>query len=75
MFTFVQYLEANIIYPKAVGSQLHVSTFAMLAAMIAGGIIWGVAGMVLFIPFVAILKIASDHIAEWKPLNLLLSRK
>ncbi|WP_460551047.1 AI-2E family transporter [Ferruginibacter profundus] len=75
MFSFVQYLEANVIYPKAVGTQLHVSTMAMLIAMIAGGIIWGVAGMVLFIPFVSILKIISDNIEEWKPLNLLLSRK
>jgi len=75
VFSFVQYLEANVIFPKVVGTQLHVSTMAMLAAVIAGGIIWGVAGMVLFIPFVAIIKIISDHIEEWKPINLLLIRK
>ncbi len=75
VFTFVQYLEANVIFPKVVGKQLHVSTLAMLIAIIAGGIIWGVAGMILFIPFVAIMKIISEHIEEWKPLNLLLSRK
>ncbi len=75
VFSFVQYLEANVIFPKVVGTQLNVSTLAMLVAIIAGGIIWSVAGMVLFIPFVAILKIISDHIEEWKPLNLLLNRK
>lgn len=75
VFSIVQYLEANVIFPKVVGTQLHVSTLAMLVAIIAGGIIWGVAGMVLFIPFVAILKIISDNIDEWKPFNLLLSRK
>lgn len=75
VFSFVQYLEANVIFHKVVGTQLNVSTLAMLIAVIAGGIIWGVAGMVLFIPFVAILKIISDNIEEWKPLNLLLSRK
>ena len=47
----------------------------MLIAVIVGGIIWGMAGMVLFIPFVAILKIISDHIEQWKPINLLLARK
>lgn len=75
VFSFVQYLEANVIFPKVVGTQLNVSTFAMLVAIIAGGIIWGAAGMVLFIPFVAILKIAAENIEEWEPLNLLLSRK
>jgi len=75
VFAIVQYLEANVIFPKVVGTQLHVSTFAMLVSVIAGGIIWGIAGMVLFIPFAAILKIVSDNIEEWKPINLLLSRK
>jgi predicted PurR-regulated permease PerM len=75
VFSFVQYLEANVIFPTVVGTELHVSTLAMLIAIITGGIIWGVAGMVLFIPFVAILKIISDNFDELKPLNLLLSRK
>ena len=75
IFSFVQYLEANVIFPKVVGTQLQVSTLAMLVAVIAGGIIWGVAGMVLFIPFVGILKIVTDHIEQLKPINLLLARK
>jgi predicted PurR-regulated permease PerM len=74
IFSFVQYLEANVIFPKVVGTQLNVSTMAMLVAIILGGLVWGVAGMVLFIPMVAILKIISSHIVSWKPLNLLLSR-
>lgn len=73
-FAIVQYLEANVIFPKVVGVQLNVSTWAMLVAVIAGGILWGVSGMVLFIPFVALLKIGSDYVEEWKPLNILLSR-
>ncbi|MCC7526146.1 MAG: AI-2E family transporter [Chitinophagaceae bacterium] len=74
VFAIVQYLEANVIFPKVVGVQLNVSTWAMLVAVIAGGILWGVSGMVLFIPFVALLKIGSDYVEEWKPLNILLSR-
>jgi predicted PurR-regulated permease PerM len=75
VFGFVQYLEANVIFPKVVGQQLNVSTWATLVAIIAGGILWGVSGMILFIPFVAILKIVTGSIEEWKPLNRLLSRK
>lgn len=74
IFSFVQYLEANVIFPKVVGSQLNVSTLAMLVAIILGGMVWGVAGMVLFIPMVAILKIVSMHIEAMKPLSLLISR-
>ena len=31
-----------------------------LIAVIAGGIIWGAAGMILFVPFAAILKLIAD---------------
>jgi predicted PurR-regulated permease PerM len=74
VFGFVQYLEANVIFPKVVGAQLRVSTFAMLVAILVGGIIWGAAGMVLFIPFVAIFKIISENVEEWKPVHMLLTR-
>jgi len=74
VFTFVQYLEANIIFPKVVATQLKVSTWATLVAIFAGGIIWGVSGMILFIPFIGILKIVAGHIPEWGALNILLGR-
>lgn len=74
VFSFVQYLEANVIFPKVVGTQLNVSTWATLVAIIAGGIIWGVSGMVLFIPFVAIIKIVTDHIKELEAINILVNR-
>jgi predicted PurR-regulated permease PerM len=74
VFSFVQYLEANVIFPKIVGAQLNVSTWATLVAILAGGILWGVSGMILFIPFAAIAKIITDHVPEWKGLNILLSR-
>ncbi|MGN6490958.1 MAG: AI-2E family transporter [Agriterribacter sp.] len=74
VFAFVQYLEANVIFPRVVGTQLNVSTLAMLVAIIAGGIIWGGAGMVLFIPFVGMLKIVTDQVPEWAHINLLLRR-
>jgi len=74
IFAFVQYLENSVIFPNVVGVQLNVSSWAILVALIAGGLIWGVAGMILFMPFVAILKIISDNLEQWKPLNILLSR-
>lgn len=74
VFSFVQYLEANVIFPKVVGTQLNVSTWMTLVAIIAGGIVWGVAGMVLFIPFLAMLKLVTDHIRGLDALNVLLSR-
>ena len=74
VFSLVQYLEANIIFPKVVGTQLNVSTWAMLVFIVAGSIIWGMSGMILFIPLAGVLKILTDHMEEWKAWNTLLSR-
>jgi len=74
VFAIIQYLESNVIFPRIVGAQLNLSTWSTLVAIIAGTILWGLSGMILFTPFLAILKIISDNIPEWKPLNILLSR-
>ncbi|WP_028665754.1 AI-2E family transporter [Runella zeae] len=68
VFGVVQYLEANVIFPWVVGVQLKVNTLASVMALFLGGVIWGVSGMVLFLPFVAIIKVIADNVEEWQPL-------
>lgn len=72
VFAVVQYLEANIIFPYIVGKQLGINTLIAVITIFAGGVLWGVQGMILFLPFVALLKIISGHIDALKPLYNLL---
>ncbi len=72
LFAFVQYLEANIIFPMAVSSRLNVNTLVMLIAIFTGGLLWGMAGMILFVPFVGIVKLIADHNPKLKTLSILL---
>lgn len=72
IFTLVQYLEANLIFPLAVSKKLHVNTLVVLVAIFVGGILWGVVGMILFVPFVAILKLIADHNPRLKMLSMIL---
>lgn len=72
ILSVVQYLEANLIFPLAVGHQLKINPLATLIAIIVGGIIWGGAGMILFVPFIAILKTLADRIDELKPLAIII---
>jgi predicted PurR-regulated permease PerM len=74
ILSFVQYLEANIIFPKVVGTQLNISTWATLVAVIAGGMLWGISGMILFIPFIGILKIIFEQFPTGQVFNILLAR-
>lgn len=72
VFAFVQYLEANVIFPFAVSSRLKVNTMAVLLSIFIGGLLWGVAGMILFVPFVGILKLIADSNPKWQTLSLAL---
>lgn len=72
VFMFVQYLEANVIFPFAVGNRLKVNTMAVLISIFIGGILWGVSGMILFVPFVGILKLIAQSEPKLQTISLAL---
>lgn len=72
VFSIVQALEAYIIFPFAVGSRLKINTLVIIIVVIVGGIIWGAAGMILFIPFISIIKLIADRTPSLKMLSVLL---
>jgi predicted PurR-regulated permease PerM len=72
VFSIVQLLEAYIIFPLAVGSRLKINSLVIIVVIIIGGILWGAAGMILFIPLVSIAKLIADRTEGLKTLALLL---
>ncbi len=69
---FVQFLEGNFITPKITGSRISINALAAIIALLVGGKIWGIAGMILAVPAVGILKIVLSYSKELKPLVILL---
>jgi predicted PurR-regulated permease PerM len=72
LFWSVQVVESNFLSPKIVGSSLQVNALAAILSLIIGGLVWGVAGMVLFLPFAAMLKVICEEYEELKPIALLI---
>ena len=72
VFTIVQILEANIIFPLVVGNRLKLNPLIIIIVIILGGILWGAAGLILFIPFISIVKLIADRTESLKTLSLLL---
>ena len=56
VFSVNQTIEGNFLTPKIVGSNVSINPIVSLLALFIGGMIWGVVGMILFIPLAAILK-------------------
>lgn len=72
VFGIVQFLEANIIFPFAVGNRLKINPLVTIVTILAGGILWGAAGMILFIPYIGILKLVADRSDRLKIFSILL---
>lgn len=72
VFATVQFLEGNFITPKIVGSKVSINPFVALLALIVGGNLWGISGMILFVPLIGILKVIFDQLVELKPYGYLL---
>lgn len=70
--TVVQLIDNNIIVPKIVGNKVRINALATMVGVIIGGAVSGVAGMILSIPLIAIIKVIFDHIEPLKPLGFLL---
>lgn len=65
----IQTIDNYFIEPNVVGGEVNLSALASIMSIIIGGVIWGVAGMILFIPMIGILKIIFDHVEPLKPLG------
>ena len=48
LYVSVQALEGNFLTPKIVGSKVSLNPLFALIALFTGGMIWGIAGMILF---------------------------
>jgi len=72
IFLTVQFLESNFITPKVVGSKVSVNPFVAIVALLIGGEIWGIPGMLLSIPLTAILKLLLDTRPKTKAIGYFL---
>ncbi len=71
-YLFIQFIDNNFLVPFLVSSRVKINAFFSIVVVLLGGALWGVAGMFLSIPFVAILKIIFDRLPEMKPWGKLL---
>lgn len=75
LFWFIQLMSDNFLSPKIVGNSIHINAFTAILSLIVGAAVWGIAGMILFLPFAAMLKIVCEEYEELKPVALLIGNQ
>ena len=71
-YIIIQFIDNNILVPRIVSSKVQVNALISILTVLLGAALWGVPGMFLSIPLVAILKIIFDRVPDLKPWGKLL---
>ncbi len=72
LYGLIQFIDNNIIVPKVLGSKVQLNALVSVFAVILGGMLWGIPGMFLSIPLVAIIKLIFDLFDHLKPWGFLM---
>ena len=71
-FIVLQQIDSYILTPKITGSKIQLNALFTIMALLLGSLVWGVAGMILFVPFLGAAKVVFDHVDSLKPYGSLI---
>lgn len=71
-YAIIQFIDNNILVPRIVSKKVQINALISIVIVLLGGLLWGISGMFLSIPFIGVLKIIFDRIDDLKPWGRLL---
>ena len=75
VYLVAQFVESYILEPMIVGSEVNLNPFFTILAIVVGGLMWGVPGMILGIPILGIVRIILENIEPLRPYAFLLGEQ
>lgn len=71
-YAVIQFVDNNFLVPRIVSSKVQINALMSIVIVLLGNLLWGIPGMFLSIPFLAVLKIIFDRVEGMKPWGRLL---
>ena len=71
----IHFFENNILSPNIVGNNLRINPFVIILGLIIGAMVWGIPGMLVTIPFLAMLRIVLKMLPGLQPYVFLLGTR
>jgi predicted PurR-regulated permease PerM len=68
----IQLIDNHYIVPYIVASKIKINALFAVIIVLVGNALWGIPGMFLSMPILAIIKLICDHIEPLKPWGFLL---
>ena len=67
LIAMLHLVAMNLLYPKIVGSRVHLNPLAVTVALMIWGFLWDAAGLLLAIPLTAAIKAVCDNVKGLRP--------
>lgn len=72
VFMLIQAVDNYYVTPYFLGAEVDLSALTTFIAIIVGGMLWGIVGMIIFVPIVSIAKIFFDRIPSLQHVGALI---
>ncbi len=72
LYIIIHSIENNILVPNIVGNSLRINPLVIIVGIIAGGMVWGVPGMFVIVPLLAMFNIMSENVKRLNAYSFLL---
>ncbi|MEJ1158494.1 AI-2E family transporter [Prosthecomicrobium sp. N25] len=66
-------IEGNVVTPLILGRRLELNTVALFVGVTFWGWVWGLAGVLIAVPLMVVLKTLGDHLPAWATFGEFLS--
>ena len=70
-FAVAQFVESYVLEPYVVGDKVDINPVFTIIVVVLGEAVWGIAGMLIAIPVLGILKVVFDRVSPLQPLGYL----
>lgn len=74
-FSIGQFVESYVMQPYVVGDKVDLHPFITILVVVVGNLVWGLIGMILAIPLLAIINIIFLNVNALQPFGYLLSKE
>src|SRR6185437_15535064 len=71
----IHLVDSNFLMPKIVGSQIRINPLIIILGVVVGEMMWGIPGMFLSVPYLAMAKIIFDRVEGMKAWGILLGEE
>ncbi|MCW0201566.1 MAG: AI-2E family transporter [Rhodanobacter thiooxydans] len=73
-FLAITAIEGQFIQPMFAGRMLSLNPVAVFISFLFWGWLWGIAGMLIAVPMLIIIKVVCSHVEHWEPIGTFLDR-